>query len=98
MAGKMVPAIFGNVPNLEIIPILFEITGSFVHDPNPLVEANLQMLKDKMDQTHPDLGACFDGDADRCMFLDENRKMIGSDLMTALLARDFLSREENKGA
>src|SRR5689334_14693858 len=48
MAGKMVPAIFGNVRNLEIIPVLFEITGNFVHDPNPLVEQNLTMLKAKM--------------------------------------------------
>src|SRR3954471_1282852 len=36
MAGKMIPAVFGGAANLEIIPILFEITGSFVHDPNPL--------------------------------------------------------------
>src|SRR4051794_15300389 len=73
MAGKMVPAIFGNVADLRIIPILFEITGSFTHDPNPLVEANLAMLKQKMEETTPDLGVCFDGDADRCMFLDEKR-------------------------
>src|SRR5581483_2313129 len=42
--------------------------------------------------------ACFDGDADRCIFLDEHCKMLGSDLTTALLARDFLSKPENKGA
>src|SRR6185436_18847753 len=75
MAGKMVPEVFGEVKNLTIVPILFEITGSFTHEPNPLVEANLQMLKDKMKQLPVDLGACFDGDADRCMFLDENGKM-----------------------
>ena len=98
MAGKMVPAVFGDVPNLEIVPILFEITGSFVHEPNPLVESNLDLLKQKMSQIPCDLGACFDGDADRCMFLDENRKYIGSDMITALLARDFLARPENKGA
>src|ERR1700733_1410162 len=74
MAGKMVPAVFGDVKDLEIVPILFEITGSFVHDPNPLVESNLQMLKDKMKQTPVDLGTCFDGDADRCMFVDEKGK------------------------
>jgi phosphomannomutase len=98
MAGKMIPAVFGDVKNLEIIPILFEITGSFVHEPNPLVEENLKMLKDKMAEVKPDLGACFDGDADRCIFLDENRRMLGSDLVTALLARDFLQKPENKGA
>jgi len=98
MAGKMVPAVFGDEKNLEIVPILFEITGSFTHEPNPLVESNLQMLKDKMKQTPCDLGACFDGDADRCMFVDETGKSIGSDMVTALLAEDYLNKPENKGA
>ena len=98
MAGKMIPAVFGDVPHLEIVPILFDMPGTFVHEPNPLVESNLDMLKAKMSETPCNLGACFDGDADRCMFLDENRKYIGSDMITALLARDFLAREENKGA
>jgi phosphomannomutase len=98
MAGKMVPAVFGDVPNLTIVPVLFEITGSFTHDPNPLVESNLEMLKQKMSEVKCDLGACFDGDADRCMFLDENRKLIGSDLLTAVIAEDYLKRPENKGA
>src|SRR3954453_19831582 len=97
MAGKMVPGVFGNVPNLEIVPILFELTGSFTHDPNPLVEANLAMLKEKMREVKPDLGACFDGDADRCVFLDEHGRSIGSDLVTALLAKDFLQMPANKG-
>lgn len=94
----MVPAVFGDQINLEIIPILFEITGAFTHDPNPLVESNLAMLKQKMAETKPDLGVCFDGDADRAMFLDENGKMIGSDMVTALMAGDFLKQPENKGA
>jgi phosphomannomutase len=98
MAGKMVPAVFGGIPNLEIVPILFEITGSFTHEPNPLVEANLRMLKDKMKQVPVDVGACFDGDADRCMFLDETGKAIGSDMVTALIAEDYLKQPKNKGA
>jgi phosphomannomutase len=51
-----------------------------------------------MAQTKPDFGACFDGDADRAIFLDETGKVLGSDLVTALIARDFLQRPENKGA
>ncbi|HMO27616.1 MAG TPA: hypothetical protein PKB10_15250, partial [Tepidisphaeraceae bacterium] len=98
MAGKMVPAVFGGVPNLQIIPVLFEITGSFTHDPNPLVEQNLELLKAKAKETGADLGGCFDGDADRCIFVDENGKTIGCDILTALLAKDFLARPENKGA
>ena len=98
MAGKMVPAIFGAVRNLEIVPVLFEITSNFVHDPNPLVEQNLTMLKAKMADAKPDVGVCFDGDADRCIFLDENGKTIGCDLITAVLARDFLKMPENQGS
>ena len=98
MAGKMVPKVFGDVDKLDIVPLNFEITGSFVHEPNPLVESNLAMLKQKMSEVEVDLGACFDGDADRCVFLDENRQVIGSDMITAVLAQDFLKRPENKGA
>jgi phosphomannomutase len=98
MAGKMVPAVFGKVKDLEIIPILFEMNGTFVHEPNPLVDSNLQMLKDKIHETKPDFGACFDGDADRCMFVDEKGQSIGCDMITALLAKDFLQKPENKGS
>jgi phosphomannomutase len=98
MAGKMVPEVFGDMKNLTIVPINFEITGSFVHEPNPLVEANLAMLKELMKKQPVDLGCCFDGDADRAMFLDESGKTIGSDMVTALLAEDYLKRPENKGA
>jgi phosphomannomutase len=98
MAGKMVPAVFNKVPNLTIIPMLFEITGSFVHDPNPLVDSNMNMLKAKVKETGADLGGCFDGDADRCYFVDEKGKTIGCDILTALMARDFLAEPEHKGA
>lgn len=98
MAGKMVPEVFGDEAKLEIIPVLFEITGSFVHDPNPLVESNLTQLKQKMAEVKPDLGVCFDGDADRCVFVTEDGQSVGSDLVTALIARDFLNMPENKGS
>ena len=98
MAGKMVPAVFDGVADLEILPLLFDYNAGFAHDPNPLVEANLAMLKELMGRTRPDLGVCFDGDADRCIFLDENCRSIGCDLITALLARDFLAQEKNRGA
>jgi phosphomannomutase len=98
MAGKMVPAVFDGVPNLQIIPILFETNGTFTHEPNPLVEQNLETLKQRIGQDKPDLGVCFDGDADRCMFVDENQKTIGCDIVTALLAKDFLQMPKNKGS
>jgi phosphomannomutase len=98
MAGKMVPKVFSDIPNLEIIPVLFDITGSFVHEPNPLVESNLDMLKEVIRAQKPDLGVCFDGDADRCMFVDDNARLVGCDLITALLARDFLKQSGDEGA
>ena len=98
MAGKMVPSVFGDVEGLEIVPVLFEITGSFTHEPNPLVESNLAQLKETMKGITVDLGACFDGDADRCIFLDEQGRMISCDLTTALLAEDFLAVPKNAGS
>ncbi len=95
MAGKMAPAVFDRT-DLQIIPINFEITGSFVHGPNPLIEANLQMTKDAVVKHKADFGVCFDGDADRCMFVDEHGTIVPCDLLTALLARHFLAG--NRGA
>jgi phosphomannomutase len=98
MAGWMIPAVFDNIPQLEIIPLLFETEGTFKHDPNPMVEANLAMLQEKVLAASPDLGVSLDGDADRCGFVDEKGATIGADLMTALMARDALCRPGNKGA
>ena len=95
MGGKMVPAIFADA-NVEIIPLNFEIGGEFAHPPNPLVEANLQMTKDAVVREGADMGVCLDGDADRCMFVDETGRTVRCDLMTALLARHFLA--DNPGA
>ena len=98
MAGKMIPAIFDSAPNLEIVPILFDIAGSFVHDPNPVIPANLQMLKERVLESNADLGVCFDADADQCVFVDGQGNPIGGDLIASLLARDFLSVPKNKGS
>ena len=98
MAGWMIPAIFDHVPELEIIPVLFETAGAFAHDPNPLVEANLRQLRESVLSSKSDLGVCFDGDADQCVFVDQAGKTIGPDLITALLARDLLQLPQNHGA
>ena len=96
MAGKMVPAVFGGVSNLTLVPMLFECTGKFVHDPNPLVEANLNMLKAKMKGETADLGACFDGDADRCVFWMKPATLLGSDLVTTAAPRPRFSRRSEE--
>lgn len=91
MAGKWVPAIFGQA-GVEIIPLNFEHNGTFKHDPNPLVEANLTELKRAVIDHQADVGVCFDGDADRLIIVDENGRTIGCDIITALLAGYFLQK------
>ena len=105
MAGVMVPKVFDDVQDLKIDRILFEVTGSFVHDPNPLVESNLAQLQKHIRSAggpkrggRIEAGCCFDGDADRCIFTDETGKPIGCDILTGLLARDFLANKANAGA
>ncbi|QDU72491.1 phosphomannomutase/phosphoglucomutase [Mucisphaera calidilacus] len=93
MAGKLVPQVFDGVENLEVIKLNFEITGSFVHDPNPLVAENMVPTQEGVRQNAAHLGACFDGDADRCMLVDEQGSIIGCDHLTAWLASHFLKQD-----
>ncbi len=92
MAGKMVPAVFGDLP-IEIIDLNFKHDGTFKHEPNPLVEENLAELKLAVKEKSCDFGVCFDGDADRLMMVDEIGNTIGCDLMTALMVPYFLEVE-----
>jgi len=92
MAGKMVPAVFGDLP-IEIIGLNFKHAGTFKHEPNPLLEENLAEVKLAVKKNKCDFGICFDGDADRLMMVDEKAKNISCDLLTALMAPYFLSKE-----
>jgi len=90
MAGKMVPIIFGDLENVELIGLNLKHDGTFKHDPNPLVEANLQELKETVLKEKADFGFCFDGDADRLMMVDEKAQTVTCDIMTALMVPYFL--------
>lgn len=90
MAGRWFPRLFDKVENLEVIELNFKHDGTFVHPPNPLVPANLAQLREAVLEHKADFGACFDGDADRCMLVDEHAEIVPCDLLTALLAGDFL--------
>ena len=97
MAGTMVPRVFGKkgaeIPGLEILELNFDNTkGEFVHEPNPLVASNLAQLQERVVHDKADLGICFDGDADRCVAVDETGAIIGCDLLSALLAQHFLKK------
>ncbi len=94
MAGKMVPAIFSDLP-IEMIGLNLRHDGSFVHDPNPLVEANLAGLKEVVLREEADIGICFDGDADRLMMVDETATNVTCDLVTALMVPYFLRDNPN---
>ncbi len=93
MAGKWFPILFDNVAGLRLTRLNFDLlekVGKFVHEPNPLIDANLRQLQQAVRQNKADFGACFDGDADRCVFVDETGAIVRSDFITALLARQFL--------
>ncbi len=96
MAGTMVPKLFRDVAGLELFEMNFENDkGVFVHEPNPLVEENLQQTRDSVLEHGCDIGICFDGDADRCMVIDEKGAIVGCDLITAWLAPKFLAHESD---
>jgi phosphomannomutase len=104
MAGTMIPKIFGKgssmgeVPGLKIVEVNFENTkGVFAHEPNPLVAANLKQVQEAVIAEKADMGFCYDGDADRCMVIDERGNAVGCDLLTALMAKHFLNTPEGKG-
>ncbi len=97
MAGTMLPKVFGGIPGLSIVEINFDnSSGEFVHEPNPLVESNLAQVREGVVKHKADFGVCFDGDADRCMVLDEKGSPIGCDLLLAWLVKDML--KGRKGA
>jgi len=92
MAGKMIPAVLGDLP-LEITALNFEHTGKFKHEPNPLLEENLADVKAAVKKRKCDFGICFDGDADRLMMVDEKSQAISCDLLTALMVPYFLKKQ-----
>jgi phosphomannomutase len=103
MAGTMIPKLFGKgsalgpVPGLTIVEVNFDNTkGVFAHEPNPLVAANLRQVQEAVLAEKADLGVCYDGDADRCVIIDEQGRAVGCDHLTALFAKRFLAT--NPGA
>ena len=94
MASLFVRDIFGDQPAY----IYEDLDGSFPnHEPNPLVQKNVEDLKKLVSETKADIGVIFDGDADRVMFVDENSKFISPDLMIAVLGHYFLEERGEKG-
>lgn len=90
MAGMSVPLVTEGLP-LEIVPLYFELDGSFPnHEANPLKPENLVDLQKKVVEEGADFGAAFDGDSDRVIFVDEKGNDVSADLTGTLIALEFL--------
>jgi phosphomannomutase len=94
MAGHTAPAVLGAIPSLEMLPLYFELDGTFPnHEANPLDPDNLVDLQKHVVDTGADIGLAFDGDADRCFVVDELGHPVSPSAVTALVAARELSRE-----
>jgi phosphomannomutase len=92
MAGYTAPAIFEGL-NLEIIPMYFELDGSFPnHEANPIDAKNLKDLQKAVKKHGADIGLAFDGDADRCFLVDEKGETVNPSDLTALIAQRELKK------
>ncbi len=92
MAGTMLPPVLERLP-VEAVRCYFEPDGSFPnHEPNPLLPENREFIVGKMLEEGADLGVAFDGDADRCFFVDDTGEFVPVDVATSLFAQGFLDK------
>lgn len=86
-------AILPRLP-LELVKMYFDLDGSFPnHPPDPLEEANRREIMERVKQEKADLGIAWDGDADRCFFIDDTGQFVPGDFVTALLGERFCRKE-----
>jgi phosphomannomutase len=93
MAGTMLPPVLERLP-IEAVRCYFEPDGSFPnHEPNPLLPENREFIVRKTLEEGADLGVAFDGDADRCFFVDDTGEFVPGDFATALFSQAMLEKE-----
>ena len=96
MGGLIAPKLFDRLP-CKTTRLCFEIDGRFPnHEANPLIEENRRDITERVIAERADVGIAWDGDADRCFFIDGAGEFISGDFITALLAEAFLLK--NPGA
>ncbi|HSV13653.1 MAG TPA: phosphomannomutase/phosphoglucomutase [Tepidisphaeraceae bacterium] len=96
MGGLVAPKLFDRLP-CRTTKLCFDIDGTFPnHEANPLIEENRRDIVERVVRDHADIGIAWDGDADRCFFIDGTGEFIAGDFVTALLAEAFLLK--NPGA
>jgi phosphomannomutase len=94
MAGPMVGPLLERL-GLDLVTTYWEPDGSFPdHEPNPLLEENRRFIVDKVRETGADLGIAWDGDADRCFFIDDTGRFVDGDFLTAILAEHLLAKAD----
>jgi phosphomannomutase len=93
MAGAMLPPLLDRLP-IHAVRCFFEPDGTFPnHEPNPLLPENREFIVRRVLEEKADLGIAFDGDADRCLFVDDKGEFAPGDFVTALLAEAMLEKE-----
>lgn len=93
MAGKTWVPVLERLP-VTLVPLYTELDGTFPnHEANPLKEENLRDVCAKVKEVGADLGVAADGDADRCVFIDERGEPVRSDLISTLIAVEVLAKE-----
>jgi len=94
MAGHTAPAVLSPIGSITLLPLYFELDGSFPnHEANPLDPANLADLQKYVGAVGADIGLAFDGDADRCFVVDERGRPVSPSTVTGLVAARELGRE-----
>lgn len=92
MAGMVMPRVFTHLP-CELVPLYFELDGSFPNHPaSPIEPENVKDLQQKVRETHADLGAAFDGDADRMFPVDEHGNVVDGSMVTAIVSNSLLRK------
>jgi phosphomannomutase len=90
VAGLVAPRLFDRLP-CRTTRLCFDVDGTFPnHEANPLIEENRQDITAAVIRQQADIGIAWDGDADRCFFIDGSGEFIAGDFITALLAEAFL--------
>jgi phosphomannomutase len=93
MGGAMLPPVLEHLP-IEAVRCFFEPDGAFPnHEPNPLLPENREFIVRKTLDEGADFGVAFDGDADRCFFVDDTGTFVAGDFATAIFAQTFLEQE-----
>jgi phosphomannomutase len=97
MAGYTLPAILERLPNVRATTLFMQPDGTFPnHEANPIKEENLDPVRELVRVHSLEVGVSFDGDADRCCFVDETGRTVSADLMTAVLARELLAAKPSR--